>query len=207
VNRKETSLAGRTTCRWNAKFSGSVSACLAVALLLAVMVFGVNWATGAEGKAASVLASLAVKSDGELQRMLDCKDAELDLALANWLIALEIPEFRSLMRADYFKQVDSLTQQVRQHMGKMEKVAVACGESLTNAHTRCAIFCNAIIKLGFAYAEEFRQEKVTPELLQRLYADPNNICLAGLLRIKRSSSSSAVFLHFIKNNPGLPAGI
>lgn len=161
------------------------------------MAVGVNRATGAEGKGASVSAALAVTLEGELHRMVDARDVEVDLALANWLIASEMPEFRNLTREEYFKQLESLTKQVRQHVARMEKVASARGESLTNANTRCAIFCNAILKLGFAYAEEFRQEKITPASLEKLYADPNNICLAGLLRTKRGSCVSMPLLYLV----------
>jgi regulator of sirC expression with transglutaminase-like and TPR domain len=165
--------------------------------LLAVTLVGLSFPSRAAGKAVAGSTSSPSAVEREWKVLLAAKDSEIDLALANWLVASEIPEFRNLSRADYFKQVDSLTQQVRQHMARMEKVAVARGESLTNAHTRCAIFCNAILKLGFTYAEEFRQEKVTAELLQKLYADPDNISLAGLLRTKRGSCVSMPLVYLV----------
>lgn len=125
------------------------------------------------------------------------QESEIDLALGNWLVAADLPEFRDLTRAAYFKQLDTLTEQVRQSMAKMQKVAVARGENLQAANTRCAIFCNAVIQLRFSYAEEFRQENLTPALLRALYADANNISLAGLLRTRRGSCVSMPLIYLV----------
>lgn len=137
------------------------------------------------------------QSYSELDRLLRGKGAEIDLAEANWLVAADIPEFHTLTRGDYFKELDALTGQVRQEMAKMQKVAAGRGENLNGPKTRCAIFCNAIIKLRFAYREEFRQEKVTTALLKSLYADPDNICLAGLLRTRRGSCVSMPLIYLV----------
>lgn len=136
-------------------------------------------------------------SERELQKLLCGKDDQIDLALVNWLIAVDIPEFQDLTRQDYFKQLDAMIEQVRQEVARMQQVAVARGESLKDANTRCAIFCNAIIKLRLAYAEAFRQENVTPALLRSLYVDPNNICLAGLLRTRRGSCVSMPLIYLV----------
>ncbi len=133
----------------------------------------------------------------ELVGLLRVDAAPIDLASVNWLIATDIPEFKDLAREDYFKQLESLTEKVRSDMARMQKVAVARGESLQDANTRCAIFCNAIIKLKFAYAEAFRRENITPALLKSLYADPNNICLAGLLRTRRGSCVSMPLIYLV----------
>ncbi len=131
--------------------------------------------TGIVGKSVSNQLPSPTQAGRELEQIL--QGGDIDLALVNWLVAADIPEFRDLPRAAYFKQLDAMTEQVRQDIAKMQKVAAARGESLDAAKTRCAIFCNAIIKLRFAYTEEFRQEQVTSALLRSLYADPNNICL------------------------------
>ncbi len=144
-------------------------------------------------------------AERELEKILGDKGGGIDLALVNWLIAADIPEFRNLTRDEYFKQLDAMTEQVRQDTARMQKVALARGESLTNANTRCGIFCNAIIKLGFAYAEEFRRESVTPALMRTLYANPDNICLAGLLRTRRGSCVSMPLIYLvIGQRLGLP---
>lgn len=135
------------------------------------------------------------EAERELEQVLQATD--IDLALMNWLVAADLPEFRNLTRAAYFKQLDALTEQMHQSMEKMQKVAVARGENLQAANTRCAIFCNAVINLRFSYAEEFRQEKITPALLRALYADSNNISLAGLLRTRRGSCVSMPLIYLV----------
>jgi hypothetical protein len=151
--------------------------------------------TALPGKTASDTFAPRTESERELERIL--QGSEIDMALVNWLIAADIPEFQDMTRDAYFKQLDAMTEQVRQDIAKMQKVAVARGESINAAKTRSAIFCNAIIKLRFAYAEQFRQESLTPELLKTLYADPNNICLAGLLRTRRGSCVSMPLIYLV----------
>ena len=135
------------------------------------------------------------EAERELEKILQGSD--IDLALVSWLVAADIPEFKDMTGDAYFKQLDAMTDQVRQDIAKMQKVAVARGENLDSAKTRCAIFCNAIIKLRFAYTEEFRQENVTPAMMKALYAEPNNICLAGLLRTKRGSCVSMPVIYLV----------
>jgi hypothetical protein len=138
-------------------------------------------------------------SDGgaELETLLVSEDGKIDLAIANWLVAAKIPEFQDLQREVYFSQVEKLTEEVRQNMATMEKVALARGENPKSPKTRCAIFCNAILQLGFAYTEEFRQEQATPEILKHLYADPKNISLVGLLQSKRGSCVSMPLIYLV----------
>lgn len=147
-------------------------------------------------------------AERELEKMLQGKDESIDLALANWLVAADIPQFHDLTREHYFAQLDSLITQVRKEIASMEKVALSRGKNLSDANTHCAIFCNAMIKLGFAYAKEFRQENVEPALLRRLYSDANNLCLAGLLRTRRGSCVSMPLLYLvIGQRLGLPVNL
>ena len=138
-----------------------------------------------------------INASPELEKLLRSDTVPIDLALVNWLIAVDIPEFKDFSREDYFKQLDNLTERVRSEMERMQKVAVGRGESLSNPKTRCAIYCNAVIKLKFAYTEEFRQEKITPARLKSLYANPDNICLAGLLRTRRGSCVSMPLIYLV----------
>lgn len=75
-------------------------------------------------------------AERELEKILSSKGGDMDLASVNWLIAADIPEFSSLTREEYFKQLDVMTEQVRRDTAKMQKVALVRGESLTNANTR-----------------------------------------------------------------------
>ncbi len=137
------------------------------------------------------------EAERELEKMLQGKDEHIDLALANWLIAAAIPQFHDLTREHYFAQLDGMIAQMRQEMAGMEKVAASRGNNPSDANTRCAIFCNAMVKLGFSYAEDFRQENVTPALLKSLYSDANNLFLAGLLRTRRGSCVSMPLLYLV----------
>ena len=136
-------------------------------------------------------------AERELEKILSRRGGDIDLALVNWLIAADIPEFQDLSRDAYFKQLDAMTEQVRQEMARMRRVAASRGDNVDSAKTRCGIFCNAIIKLGFAYTEEFRQENVTPAMMKTLYANPDNICLAGMLRTQRGSCVSMPLIYLV----------
>ena len=142
-----------------------------------------------------VLSASPSESEYQLEKQL--LEDEVDLALVNWLVAADIPEFQDMTRTAYLNELNAMTEQSRQDMAKMQNVAVARGENPNDPKTRCAIFCNAIIKLRFAYSEEFRQERVTPALIRSMYADPNNICLAGLLRTRRGSCVSMPMIYLV----------
>ncbi len=129
--------------------------------------------------------------------MLRGRDEDIDLALANWLIVADMPQFANMSRESYFRQFDVVVEQVRLDMARMEKVAISRGKNLKDPDTRCSIFCNAIIKLGFSYAEQFREENLTPALMKGLYSDPNNILLAGLLRTRRGSCVSMPLIYVV----------
>ncbi len=145
------------------------------------------------------------EAEHELEKLLHGKDENIDLALANWLIAADVPQFSDMSRETYFAQLNVMISQVRQDVGKMQKVAESRGKSLNDPDTRCAIFCSAIIKLHFAYTEEFRQENLTPALMKGLYSDANNILLAGLFRTHRGSCVSMPLIYLvIGQRLGLP---
>lgn len=102
------------------------------------------------------------EAERELAKMLCGKDEDIDLALANWLIASDVPEFSDMTRESYFKLLTAMIDQVRQDIARMQKVAESRGQNLNALKTRCAIFCNAMIKLGFAYNEKFAQPDLNP---------------------------------------------
>jgi hypothetical protein len=147
----------------------------------------------------------STESELELERMLRGKDEDIDLALANWLVAADVPQFRDMTRQKYFVQLDDMVAQVRQDMERMKKVAESRGKGPNDPNTLCGIFCNAIIKLQFAYAEELRQETLTPALMKGLYSDADNIFLAGLFRTHRGSCVSMPLIYIvIGRRLGLP---
>jgi hypothetical protein len=132
-----------------------------------------------------------------LASILSGKDEDIDLALVNWLIAADVPQFADMTREDYFRELDAMIGQVRKNMVKMQELAVSRGKDPSEPNTRCGIFCNAIIKLRFAYAEQFRQENLTPSQMKALYADANNLFLTGLLRTKRGSCVSMPLVYLV----------
>jgi len=128
--------------------------------------------------------------------MLQGKDENIDLALANWLMVAEIPEFQNLTRKDYFTQLDDMTEQVKQKMAKMQADGWPNADS-DNPETRCRRFCSAIIGLHFDYAEQFREENLTPMQMKALYSNPDNLFLAGLLRTKQGTCVSMPLIYLV----------
>lgn len=141
--------------------------------------------------------SPGTEAERELEKMLRGKDEDIDLALANWLIAADIPEFRDLTRAAYFERLNTITELVREDMARRRNVARTKGKNPNDPDTRCAIFCGAILNLGFAYAEGFRTEDSTLAAKRRLYEDANNIFLTGLLRTRRGSCVSMPLIYLV----------
>ena len=124
------------------------------------------------------------------------KDEDVDLALANWLIAADIPELHDLTREAYFAQLDAMTKRVRGDMARMQASGYG-GTDPDDPKTRCQRFCSAIIGLKFAYTEEFREENLTPMQMKALYANPDNISLAGLLRTRHGSCVSMPLIYLV----------
>jgi len=144
------------------------------------------------------------EAEQELEKMLRGKGEDIDLALANWLIVADIPQFGDMTRERYFARLDGMTEQVRQGMAMMRRSGWR-GADPKDPASRCRMFCNALIRLRFAYREEFRQENVTPALIKALYADANNTFLAGLLRTRRGSCVSMPLIYLvIGQRLGLP---
>ncbi|MBI3881912.1 MAG: hypothetical protein HY301_17855 [Verrucomicrobia bacterium] len=135
-------------------------------------------------------------SERELEKMLQGKDQRIDLAWANWLIAADVPQFRDMTRDDYYARLDAMTEAVRKDMAKMQTSGWS-GTNPKDPASGCRVFCNAIIRLHFAYAEEFRDENLTPAKLKALHADANNTFLAGLLRTRRGSCVSMPLLYLV----------
>ena len=128
--------------------------------------------------------------------MLQAKDEDIDLALANWLIVAKILEFQNLTRENYFTQLDDMTKQVQQEMVKMQADGWPNADS-DNPETRCRRFCSAIIGLHFDYAEQFREENLTPMQMEALYSNPDNLFLAGLLRTKQGTCVSMPLIYLV----------
>jgi hypothetical protein len=58
----------------------------------------------------------------ELDKMVQGKDEDIDLALANWLVVSDIPEFQNLTREDYFAQLDAIMQRLRCFLISLKRV-------------------------------------------------------------------------------------
>jgi hypothetical protein len=132
----------------------------------------------------------------ELDQILQKKNADVDLALINWLMVAPIPEFHDLAREDYFGQLDEITGEVKKKMAKMEADGWPSANS-DDSQTRCRRFCSAIIALHFDYADQFREENLTPLQMKDLYANPDNLFLAGLLRTKHGTCVSLPMLYLV----------
>jgi len=139
----------------------------------------------------------STEAERELAKMLTGKDEHVDLALANWLIVADIPQFADMGRDKYFAQLDALTEQVRQEMARRQEIAKSKGKNPNDPETRCGIFCGSVVKLGFDYAEEFRQHDLTPQQNTALHGDGNKVFLAGLLRTRRGSCISMPLIYLV----------
>jgi len=139
----------------------------------------------------------ATNAERELEKMLRGKDEDIDLALANWLIAADVPQFSDMTREAYFAALDAMTKHVRAEMKRMQKVAEGRGQNPDDPDVRCGIFCNAIIKLRFGYRGEFRGHDVSPARLTALYSDASNVHLAGLLRTCQGSCVSMPLIYLV----------
>ncbi len=136
------------------------------------------------------------KAERELERMLQGNGKDFDLSLANWLIAADIPEFASMGRQSYFARLDAMTDQVKREMAAIQQTGWSGADPKVSGW-RCRLFCNAMIRLRFAYAAEFRVENLNPAQSKALYAAPDNIFLAGLLRTKRGSCVSMPLVYLV----------
>jgi hypothetical protein len=140
----------------------------------------------------------------ELKKMLAGKDEDIDLALANWLMATDIPEFHDMTRQSWFTQLGNMTEQVRTEMQRMQVNGYG-GTDPNDPKARCQRFCSAIIGLHFSYAEQFREENLTAAQSQALYSNPDNVFLAGLLRTGQGSCVSMPLIYLVIGQKlGLP---
>ena len=124
----------------------------------------------------------------QLENILHNEDGQIDLALANWLIAADVPQFQDMTHDDYFKQLDAMTEQVRRDIEMMGPVVRSRGGDPDTPHAQCSIFCGAMIR---------QRENLTPEESSALYRDANNIFLAGLLRTRRGSCVSMPLIYLV----------
>ena len=137
--------------------------------------------------------------------MLAGKDEDIDLALANWLVAADIPQLADITREAYFKIFDGMVEQVHQDMARRKEVAKSKGKNPNDPDVRCSTFCGAVVALGLEYAEDFRKHDLTPQQNWALHADANRVFLAGLLRTRRGSCvSMPLIYHVIGQRLGLP---
>ncbi len=134
-------------------------------------------------------------AERELEKMLHGKDKDIDLALASWLVVADIPQFHDMTREAYFKQLDDMTEQIRQNMAI--QTIVRHRSNPNSPIERCGNFVDAVHKLGFTYSKEFGYHDLTPLQNKALYADANNIFLAGLMRTKQGSCVSMPLIYLV----------
>jgi Transglutaminase-like superfamily len=131
-----------------------------------------------------------------LEGLLCGKDREIDLALANWLIAADVPEFATVTKEAYLRDLDRMTDSVRNDMAEM-RASGWRGADPQDPASGCRMFCNAIIRLRFEYCEEFRHENLTLAQFKGLHGDANNTFLAGLVRTRRGSCVSMPLVYLV----------
>lgn len=138
----------------------------------------------------------SINSDQELEKMAQEKDGDIDLALANWLAVADIPEFQNLTREDYFEQLHTMIEQVKEKMTSMQAANWPTANS-DDPQTRCQRFCSAMIRLHFKYAEQFQEENLIVMQRQAMYSNPDNIFFAGLLRTRQGTCVSMPLIYLV----------
>src|ERR1700722_10204897 len=53
------------------------------------------------------------EAEREIEKMLGGKDEDIDLALANWLIVADIPQFAGVTKEQYFARLNEMVDEVR----------------------------------------------------------------------------------------------
>jgi regulator of sirC expression with transglutaminase-like and TPR domain len=90
-------------------------------------------------------------------------------------------------------------------METRQEIARSKGKNPNDPGVCCPSFCGAMIKLGFAYREQFAQKDLTPTQMKNPYADADNVFLTGLLRTMRGSCVSMPLVYLvIGQRLGLP---
>lgn len=138
--------------------------------------------------------------------MVDGPEEEIDLALACYLIVADVPEFQNFTREEYFDRLDKATETVATLMRRYEERSVLLGQSeLEDVTAPIFRFGSAMIALGITYNDKFKTQDPTHEEIQRLYGNPDNIFLAGLLRTGKGSCVSMPLLYLVIGQKlGLP---
>ena len=90
-----------------------------------------------QGKAIFAQFPPRTQAERELEKLLRAKDEEIDLALGDLLIAADVPQFRDMTRETYFKQLDAMTEQVRQDMAMMRPIVKSRGGNPDTPHAHC----------------------------------------------------------------------
>jgi len=93
------------------------------------------------------------ENERELERMLRSPAERIDLGLACWLLAADLPQFQDLKREEYLAQLEALVEQVRRNIGARLDERALSGQP-AKAHTRCFDFCESMIRQRFSYREE-----------------------------------------------------
>lgn len=122
-------------------------------------------------------------------------DDKIDLALMNFLIVSDLPEYKNLSQGEFFQMLEATLDFVE--LGLARRRQDSKNSELKDPLDPIFGFASAIIALGIDYKEEFKSESITPEQTQKLYSDPDNIFLAGLLRSRRGSCVSMPMLYLV----------
>ena len=135
-------------------------------------------------------------AEKELEDMLRGPDEDIDLALANFLIAVDIPQFKDLRRSEYFDLLNTSIQNVKSEI-TLARMNPQLAGPLNKPENLAHAFAGGIVKQDFAYVEEFRNPFLSTKETAALYRNADNIFLAGLLRSGRGSCVSMPLLYTV----------
>ena len=134
------------------------------------------------------------EADCEIEAMLSGPDEEVDLALASFLIASELPRFRNISRDQFHFAMERAASQVAE--------VIRCAASdpriaarRPNPVIKVFEFCDAVRTLGMDYNDAFKFSENTPQQVAALYRDERNIFLPALLATRKGSCVSIPMLY------------
>lgn len=133
-------------------------------------------------------------ADRELEAMLADPAGNIDLALASYLIASELPAYGGMSREEFQAAVDRATMSVASMLQRASSDA-RLRMRRSNPTNKVFDFCDAVRLLGVDYNDQFKSTTITPQQTAALYRDERNIFLPGLLATKRGSCVSMPMLY------------
>lgn len=131
-----------------------------------------------------------------LEDLLQKPDAEINLGMAAYLVAADLPAFRNLPPEKFAAELDRMTERVQWVMthGEFENARAEIREGPTwPVYT----FASSVLGLGFDYPEKFKKFDLTPRETAEMFREERNVTLPGLLETHRGSCLTLPLIYVV----------